>query len=144
MAVDQTEAMIAAIKAQLEKERAAEAAKKKREEEEELLKSGSKKKDAETAKSQHKTLSKEELERIEAKKRRKREEALGIVHEDEPETSTEDEKQDDVPKEGEGLKPEDKKEDKKPEGAAPKLSLNLGGIADDMSGGGLEEALAAD
>ena len=32
MAVDQTEAMIAAIKAQLEKERAAEAAKKKREE----------------------------------------------------------------------------------------------------------------
>ena len=122
MAVDQTEAMIAAIKAQLEKERAAEAAKKKREEEEELLKSGSKKKDAETAKSQHKTLSKEELERIEAKKRRKREEALGIVHEDEPETSTEDEKQDDVPKEGEGLKPEDKKEDKKPEGAAPKLS----------------------
>ena len=109
MAVDQTEAMIAAIKAQLEKERAAEAAKKKREEEEELLKSGSKKKDAETAKSQHKTLSKEELERIEAKKRRKREEALGIVHEDEPETSTEDEKQDDVPKEGEGLKPEDKK-----------------------------------
>ena len=112
MAVDQTEAMIAAIKAQLEKERAAEAAKKKREEEEELLKSGSKKKDAETAKSQHKTLSKEELERIEAKKRRKREEALGIVHEDEPETSTEDEKQDDVPKEGEGLKPEDKKEDK--------------------------------
>ncbi|RGI40696.1 hypothetical protein [Coprococcus sp. OM06-25] len=50
MAVDQTEAMIAAIKAQLEKERAAEAAKKKREEEEELLKSGSKKKDAETAK----------------------------------------------------------------------------------------------
>lgn len=58
-------------------------------------------------------MSKEELERIEAKKRRKREEALGIVHEDEPETSTEDEKQDDVPKEGEGLKPEDKKEDKK-------------------------------
>lgn len=57
-------------------------------------------------------MSKEELERIEAKKRRKREEALGIVHEDEPETSTEDEKQDDVPKEGEGLKPEDKKEDK--------------------------------
>lgn len=40
MAVDQTEAMIAAIKAQLEKERAAEAAKKKREEEEELLKIG--------------------------------------------------------------------------------------------------------
>ena len=33
LAVDQTEAMIAAIKAQLEKERAAEAAKKKREEE---------------------------------------------------------------------------------------------------------------
>lgn len=44
MAVDQTEAMIAAIKAQLEKERAAEAAKKKREEEEELLKSGSRRK----------------------------------------------------------------------------------------------------
>lgn len=44
MAVDQTEAMIAAIKAQLEKERAAQAAKKKREEEEQLLKNGGKKK----------------------------------------------------------------------------------------------------
>lgn len=50
MAVDQTEAMIAAIKAQLEKERAAEAAKKKREEEEEFLKNGGKKKEAETTK----------------------------------------------------------------------------------------------
>ena len=47
VAVDQTEAMIAAIKAQLEKERAAEAAKKKREEEEEFLKNGGKKKEAE-------------------------------------------------------------------------------------------------
>ena len=137
MAVDQTEAMIAAIKAQLEKERAAEAAKKKRQEEEELLKNGNKKKDAETTKSQHKTLSKEELERIEAKKRRKREEALGIVHEDEPDTSTEDENKDEDQTEGAGLKPEDKKEEKKTEGPAPKLSLNLGGIADDMQGGGL-------
>ena len=46
MAVDQTEAMIAAIKAQLEKERAAEAAKKKREQEEEILKTASKNKEA--------------------------------------------------------------------------------------------------
>ena len=38
LAVDQTEAMIAAIKAQLEKERAAEAAKQKRLEEEQALK----------------------------------------------------------------------------------------------------------
>ena len=37
MAVDQTEAMIAAIKAQLEKERAAEAAKQKRLEEEQVI-----------------------------------------------------------------------------------------------------------
>ena len=134
MAVDQTEAMIAAIKAQLEKERAAEAAKKKREEEEEFLKNGGKKKEAETTKSQHKTLSKEELERIEAKRRRKREEALGIVREDEPETSEEDEKKKEVQNEGEGLKPDDK-EKKKENGPAPKLSLNLGGIADDMQDG---------
>ena len=38
--MDQTEAMIAAIKAQLEKERAAEAVKQKRLEEEEALKNG--------------------------------------------------------------------------------------------------------
>ena len=42
--MDQTEAMIAAIKAQLEKERAAEAVKQKRLEEEEALKNGGKKK----------------------------------------------------------------------------------------------------
>ncbi len=136
MAVDQTEAMIAAIKAQLEKERAAEAAKKKREEEEEILKNGGKKKEAETTKSQHKTLSKEELERIEAKRRRKREEALGIVREDEPDTPDEDEKKVEVQTEGDGQKPVNK-EEKKKDGPAPKLSLNLGGVADDEQGGGL-------
>lgn len=41
LAIDQTEAMIAAIKAQLEKERAAEAAKQKRLEEEQALKNKS-------------------------------------------------------------------------------------------------------
>ena len=88
MAIDQTEAMIAAIKAQLEKERAAEAAKQKRLEEEQALKNmnSNKKKTSDSgSKSQYKTLSAEELARIEEKKRRKREEALGIVHEDEPE-----------------------------------------------------------
>ena len=78
LAIDQTEAMIAAIKAQLEKERAAEAAKQKRLEEEQALKnmSSNKKKTSDSgSKSQYKTLSAEELARIEEKKRRKREEA---------------------------------------------------------------------
>lgn len=48
--MDQTEAMIAAIKAQLEKERAAEAVKQKRLEEEEALKMGERKKSTTVAK----------------------------------------------------------------------------------------------
>ena len=77
--MDQTEAMIAAIKAQLEKERAAEAVKQKRLEEEEALKNGGKKKvDDGGKKSQYKTLSAEELARIEEKKRRKKLEAMGL------------------------------------------------------------------
>ena len=118
MAVDQTEAMIAAIKAQLEKERAAEAAKQKRLEEEQALKNlgSNKKKSSDSgSKSQYKTLSAEELARIEEKKRRKREEALGIVHEDKPEETENNEAETNKPdtnKEAEGEAKEAKTEDK--------------------------------
>ena len=119
MAVDQTEAMIAAIKAQLEKERAAEAAKQKRLEEEQALKnlSSNKKKSSDSgSKSQYKTLSAEELARIEEKKRRKREEALGIVHEDKPEETENNEAETNKPdtnKEAEGEAKEAKTEDQR-------------------------------
>ena len=109
--------MIAAIKAQLEKERAAEAAKQKRLEEEQALKnlSSNKKKSSDSgSKSQYKTLSAEELARIEEKKRRKREEALGIVHEDKPEETENNEAETNKPdtnKEAEGEAKEAKTED---------------------------------
>ena len=141
MAVDQTEAMIAAIKAQLEKERAAEAAKQKRLEEEQALKnlSSNKKKSSDSgSKSQYKTLSAEELARIEEKKRRKREEALGIVHEDKPEETENNEAETNKPdtnKEAEGEAKEAKTEDKNDKQEMPKISLNLGGIADEGLGG---------
>ena len=141
MAVDQTEAMIAAIKAQLEKERAAEAAKQKRLEEEQALKnlSSNKKKSSDSgSKSQYKTLSAEELARIEEKKRRKREEALGIVHEDKPEETENNEAETNKPdtnKEAEGEAKEVKTEDKNDKQEMPKISLNLGGIADEGLGG---------
>lgn len=143
MAIDQTEAMIAAIKAQLEKERAAEAAKQKRLEEEEALKnlSNKKKKSSDSgSKGQYKTLSAEELARIEEKKRRKREEALGIVHEDKPEepenVETADKTEENKETES-GLKAEKEAENKE----APKISLNLGGIADEGLGCGLGSGL---
>ena len=78
MAVDQREALIAAVRAQVEKERAEKQKKLEREQEAMALskKSGDKKK--ETEKKQYKTLSPEELAKIEEKKRRKRAEELGI------------------------------------------------------------------
>ena len=142
MAIDQTEAMIAAIKAQLEKERAAEAAKQKRLEEEQALKnmSSNKKKTSDSgSKSQYKTLSAEELARIEEKKRRKREEALGIVHEDKPEETENKEAEAEKPDTNKEAEGEAKTEEKNEKQEMPKISLNLGGIADEGLGGGLGE-----
>ena len=77
MAVDQREALIAAVRAQVEKERAEKQKKLEREQEAMAFsKKGEKKKTEE--KKQFKTLSPEELARIEEKKRRKRAEELGI------------------------------------------------------------------
>lgn len=78
MAIDQREALIAAVRAQVEKEKAAKAAKQRREQE--ALRLAGKKVAEEKAddKPKYKTLSAEELARIEEKKRRKRAEELGI------------------------------------------------------------------
>ena len=78
MAVDQREALIAAVRAQVEKERAEKQKKLEREQEAMAFskKAGDKKKGDE--KKQYKTLTAEELARIEEKKRRKRAEELGI------------------------------------------------------------------
>ncbi len=83
-------------------------------------------------------MSAEELARIEEKKRRKREEALGIVHEDKPEETENNEAETNKPdtnKEAEGEAKEAKTEDKNDKQEMPKISLNLGGIADEGLGG---------
>lgn len=83
-------------------------------------------------------MSAEELARIEEKKRRKREEALGIVHEDKPEETENNEAETNKPdtnKEAEGEAKEVKTEDKNDKQEMPKISLNLGGIADEGLGG---------
>ena len=85
MAIDQREALIAAVRAQVEKEKAAKAAKLKKEQEAMRLSGAA---DAgETAadhnKPKYKTLSAEELAKIEEKKRRKKAAELGIKLEDE-------------------------------------------------------------
>ena len=86
MAIDQREALIAAVRAQVEKEKAAKAAKLKKEQEAMQL-SGEADAIGETEhnKPKYKTLTAEELAKIEEKKRRKRAAELGIkLEEDEP------------------------------------------------------------
>ena len=85
MAIDQREALIAAVRAQVEKEKAAKAAKLKKEQEAMQLSGAA---DAGEAAADHnkpkyKTLSAEELAKIEEKKRRKKAAELGIKLEDE-------------------------------------------------------------
>ena len=79
MAIDQREALIAAVRAQVEKEKAAKAAKLKKEQEAMAL-SGNKTSAANEgdSKPKHKTLSPEEIAKIEEKKRRKHAAELGI------------------------------------------------------------------
>lgn len=80
MAIDQREALIAAVRAQVEKEKAAKAAKLKKEQEAMMMSGSSqaKSEESEEHKQKYKTLSPEELARIEEKKRRKRAKELGI------------------------------------------------------------------
>ena len=92
MAIDQREALIAAVRAQGEKEKAAKAAKLKKEQEAMQLSGATEAKDdaAEHNKPKYKTLSAEELAKIEEKKRRKKAAELGIKLEDEePDKTTE-------------------------------------------------------
>jgi hypothetical protein len=77
VAIDQREALIAAVRAQVEKEKAEKAAKLKKEQEARALSKGGAKKE-ETGKPKYKTLTPEELAKIEERKRRKRAEELGI------------------------------------------------------------------
>ena len=78
MAVDQREALIAAVRAQVEKERAEKQKKLEREREAMAFSKKGNDKKEDTQKKQYKTLTPEELARIEEKKRRKRAEELGI------------------------------------------------------------------
>ena len=86
MAIDQREALIAAVRAQVEKEKAAKAAKLKKEQEAMQLSGGTEAiSETEHNKPKYKTLTAEELAKIEEKKRRKRAAELGIkLEEDEP------------------------------------------------------------
>ena len=79
MAIDQREALIAAVRAQVEKEKAAKAAKEKKEQEAMQLagKTPSKSSNADN-KPKYKTLSAEDLAKIEEKKRRKQAAEQGI------------------------------------------------------------------
>ena len=110
MAIDQREALIAAVRAQVEKEKAAKAAKLKKEQEAMQL-SGeavSSKNSSDGNKPKYKTLSAEELAKIEEKKRRKKAAELGIKLEDEPEETTA-EKPAEKPAEKSAEKPAEKK-----------------------------------
>ena len=83
MAIDQREALIEAIRKQVEKERAEKAAKLKKEQEAMMFsKGGAAKKKEDTGKQKFKTLSAEDLARIEEKKRKKRAEAMGLTLEE--------------------------------------------------------------
>ena len=85
MAIDQREALIAAVRAQVEKEKAAKAAKLKKEQEAMQLSGAAEAGEAaaDHNKPKYKTLSAEELAKIEEKKRRKKAAELGIKLEDE-------------------------------------------------------------
>ena len=85
MAIDQREALIAAVRAQVEKEKAAKAAKLKKEQEAMQLSGAADAGEvaADHNKPKYKTLSAEELAKIEEKKRRKKAAELGIKLEDE-------------------------------------------------------------
>ncbi|MCM1288892.1 MAG: hypothetical protein NC240_11335 [Clostridium sp.] len=144
MAIDQREALIAAVRAQVEKEKAAKAAKNKKEQENAQLsgKAVTTNK-SEDGKPKYKTLSAEDLAKIEEKKRKKHAAELGIELEEEtpaaeaePEAveaeSKEESKADAAPKKEEAVKAEEKKNaaDKAEESS---LGMSVG-IQPDKSG----------
>lgn len=141
MAIDQREALIAAVRAQVEKEKAAKAAKLKKEQEAMQL-SGTAEA-GETAadhnKPKYKTLSAEELAKIEEKKRRKRAAELGIKLEDEePEQASAKEEavKEETGKEKTGKEKNVKEESKKTSDEGLGMSV---GIQADKSGKSLDK-----
>ena len=145
MAIDQREALIAAVRAQVEKEKAAKAAKAKKEQETMQLsgKTAATANKSEDGKHKYKTLSAEELAKIEEKKRRKQAAELGIELEEdtpaaeaEPKASEAENKEagkaDAVPEKKEAVKAEENKKtaDKTEE---PSLGMSVG-IQPDKSG----------
>ena len=145
MAIDQREALIAAVRAQVEKEKAAKAAKAKKEQETMQLsgKTAATANKSENGKHKYKTLSAEELAKIEEKKRRKQAAELGIELEEdtpaaeaEPKASEAENKEagkaDAVPEKKEAVKAEENKKtaDKTEE---PSLGMSVG-IQPDKSG----------
>ena len=120
MAIDQREELIAKVRAQVEKEKAAKAAKLKKEQEAMQLSGNNSTVKANVGdnKPKFKTLSQEELERIEEKKRRKLAAEKGIIlEEDKPkteETSAEESKVETPKKDEKKPVEEPKKDEKKP------------------------------
>ena len=141
MAIDQREALIAAVRAQVEKEKAAKAAKLKKEQEAMQLSGAAEA--GETAadhnKPKYKTLSAEELAKIEEKKRRKRAAELGIKLEDEePEQASAKEEavKEETGKEKTGKEKNVKEESKKTSDEGLGMSV---GIQADKSGKSLDK-----
>lgn len=89
MAIDQREALIAAVRAQVEKEKAAKAAKLKKEQEAMQLQGKTPTAQGSEDKPKFKTLSAEDLAKIEEKKRRKHAAEMGIALEDEADNKAE-------------------------------------------------------
>lgn len=128
MAIDQREALIAAVRAQVEKEKAAKAAKQKKEEEAMQLAGKTPVSTGSDDKPKYKTLSAEELAKIEENKRRKQAAKMGIVLEEEPKK---EEPKKEEPKKEEPKKEEPKKEEPKKEAEGLGMSV---GIQPDKSG----------
>ena len=146
MAIDQREALIAAVRAQVEKEKAAKAAKLKKEQEAMQLSGAAEAKDdaAEHNKPKYKTLSAEDLAKIEEKKRRKRAAELGIKLEDEEpkEEPAKEEPAKEKPVKEKLAKEEPAKEKPAKETAAKDVEEGLGmsvGIQADKSGKSLDK-----
>ena len=118
MAIDQREALIAAVRAQVEKEKAAKAAKLKKEQEAMQLSGKTPTTTGSDDKPKYKTLSAEDLAKIEENKRRKQAAKMGIVLEDEPkaeETPVVEEKKPAEEEAKKVVKEEPKKEEPKKE-----------------------------
>ena len=144
MAIDQREALIAAVRAQVEKEKAAKAAKLKKEQEAMALagKKVSTSNDGDL-KPKHKTLSPEELAKIEEKKRRKHAAEMGIELEEAAEEQKPAEKQKNAEEQKNTEKPESVEKPKQESPSVEKkaeegLGMSVG-IQTDKSGKSLAD-----